>query len=157
MRHVRILCAFPMDLGFRWTTTGKLGAQNFSRYNALYSFQFSPSILTFILKGMAPHKKLWINLKVQSRCVTSQPWILSCGSVGGSPCLWSLVYEIRSLNTALSQEVENSALVNLALPDSLEMIPRKLEAIMFQKVRHPWHPTCQDLETELNGEELADA
>lgn len=36
-----------------------------------------------------------------------------------------------------SQEVENSELVNLALPDTLEMIPRKLEAIMFQKAGIP--------------------
>lgn len=147
----------PFPLGIRWTTTGKVGAQNFSRYNALYSFQLSPSILTFILN-------VWLHIRSsestsKSGVDVSPPnlefWAVTL--LVGSPCLWSLVYEIWSLNTALSLEVENSELVNLALPDSLEMIPRKLEVIMFQRLRHPWHPTFQDLETELNIEELADA
>lgn len=103
MRHVWVLGAFPLDLGFRWLTTGKLGTENFSRYNTLYSFNSSLQFYPFVPECMAPRKKLRFALKVQSRCVSSQLECLAVVCLLGSPCLCSLVYKIYVLSNALHQ------------------------------------------------------
>lgn len=126
MRHIWVLGAFPLDLGFRWLTTGKPGTQNFSRYNTLYSFNSSLQFYPFVPKCMAPRKKLWFNLKVQSRYVSSQleswavvwlfesslPLISSMWNTGPQQCTSSVNRPKKKLSTPRFKSHDTEKLEN---------------------------------------------
>lgn len=157
MRHIWILRTFPLDLGFRWKPTGKGGTELFQRECSVFlstpPFHFTlPSLDAWLLVSSC---ELVSKFRGDVPAPNLESWAMAW--LAGPPCLWSPVYEIWGLNTALSQEVENGDRNQPQKKLRTSRFMRKLKTITLQRIMYPWHPICQDWKTQFNSEELADA
>lgn len=106
-RYIWVLSTYPLHLGFKWNPTRKGGAELFQRECSVFlltpPFHFTVSSLEawLLMRSCESVSEFRGDVPAPNLEFWAMAWLT------GPSWLWSPVYKIWGLKTALSQEVEN--------------------------------------------------